>query len=194
MPQAQEADEVLVARAQRGDVAAFGSLVERYQDALFNGICRLVRQRQDAEDLAQEAFVKAHRGIVAFEGRSSFYTWLYSIAHNLVISYRRRTGSRRHLNPVSLQQSTDDDGRGFEVHDGAELPDASAERRELRIRIEEAIEQLDGDYRTVVVMRDIEGFDYQTIARLLGCPQGTIKSRLHRARLALREQLKDLVV
>jgi len=194
MPQAQEADEVLVARAQRGDLAAFGLLVERHQDALINGIYRMVGHREDAEDLAQEAFVKAYRGIKGFEGRSSLYTWLYSIAINLVISHRRKTGSRRHLNPVSLHESADEDGRGFDVQDGLERPEAAAERHELRERIEDAIDQLDDEYRRVVVMRDIEGFDYRTIARLLGCPQGTVKSRLHRARLALRDQLKDLVV
>jgi RNA polymerase sigma-70 factor (ECF subfamily) len=194
MPQAQEADEVLVARAQRGDAAAFGLLVRRYQDALFNGVYRMLGQREDAEDLAQEAFVKAHRGIGRFEGRSSFYTWLYSIARNLVISHRRKMGSRRHLNPLSIHEGSDNGGPSFDIHDKAERPGAAAERRELRLRIEGAIEQLDDDYRSVVVMRDIEGFDYRTIARLLGCPQGTVKSRLHRARLALREQLKDLVV
>jgi len=193
MAQAQEPEELLVARARRGDPAAFGVLVERHQDALFNGIHRMVRRREDAEDLAQEAFVKAYRAIGGFEGRSSLFTWLYSIAINLVISHRRKMGSKRRLNPVSLSEGSDDDGRGFEVEDSTERPDATVERYELRGQIEQAISQLEDDYRDVVVLRDIEGFDYETIAGLLGCPQGTVKSRLHRARLALREQLKDVV-
>jgi len=193
MPQAQEDDAILVAQAQRGDAGAFGRLVERYQDALFNGIYRMVSQREDAEDLAQEAFVKAFRGIASFEGRSSIYTWLYSIAINLVISFRRKTGSTRRLNPLPLHEGSDGSGWRLDVADDCEPPDGAAERRELRERIEQAIQDLDDDYRLVVVMRDIEGFDYDTIAELLGCPQGTVKSRLHRARVVLREQLKDLL-
>ncbi len=193
MPGLDEADGQLVAKAQRGDTAAFGSLVERYQDPLFNGVYRMVGQREEAEDLAQEAFVKAFRGIGRFEGRSSFYTWLYSIAFNLVISYRRKTGSARHLNPLSLNHGGGDDGPGLEAQDASEGPDAQAQRGETRQRIEAAIAELDAEHRAVIVMRDIEGFDYETIAEVLGCPQGTVKSRLHRARLALREMLKDLV-
>ncbi|MBM4042300.1 MAG: sigma-70 family RNA polymerase sigma factor [Planctomycetes bacterium] len=193
MAEVDAADELLVAQAQRGDAAAFGRLVERYQDALFNGVHRMVSQREDAEDLAQEAFVKAFRGIGAFEGRSSFYTWLYSIAYNVVVSHRRKVGSARHLNPLPLHEGAEGGGRGYEAEDDAERPDATVERAELHERLEVAIAGLEGDYREVVVMRDIEGFDYQAIAEVLGCPEGTVKSRLHRARQALREQLKDLL-
>jgi len=192
MPKAHADDELLVAQAQRGDVEAFGLLAERHQDGIFNGILRMVGQREDAEDLAQETFVKAFRGIASFEGRSSFYTWLYSIAIHLVISHRRKTGSSRHPAPLSLLD--DEDGAGFEAAGQTELPETAAQRHELQERIDQAIETLEGDYRRVIVMRDIEGFDYQTIARLLRCPQGTVKSRVHRARVALREQLKDLMV
>lgn len=193
MPEVDPADEALVAQAQRGDAAAFGLLVERHQDALFNSVSRMVSQRQDAEDLAQEAFVKAFRGIGQFEGRSSFFTWLYSIAFHLVISHRRRIGSARHLNPLSFHHGSDDDGGGIEPEDGSDGPGSDAERHETRERVERAIAELEDDYRAVIVMRDIEGFDYQAIADVLGCPQGTVKSRLHRARLALRDLLKDLL-
>ncbi len=193
MAEVDEADELLVAQARRGDAGAFGRLVERYQDALFNGVHRMVSQREDAEDLAQEAFVKAYRGIGAFEGRSSFYTWLYSIAYNVVVSHRRKVGSARHLNPVSLHEGSEDGGWGCEAEDDSERPDATVERSELHARLEGAIAGLEDDYREVIVMRDIEGFDYQAIAEVLGCPEGTVKSRLHRARQALREQLKDLL-
>ena len=174
MPQAHRADDDLVTKARRGDVAAFGDLVARHQDALFNGICRMVGQREDAEDLAQEVFLKAYRHIARFEGRSSFYTWLYSIAINVVISHRRKLGARRRKSTVSLDARDGD--RSFDVADDAATPDVASQH-----------------HRTIVVLRDIEGFDYEEIGKLLGCPQGTVKSRLHRARLALREQLKDLV-
>ena len=192
MPADPEGDDLLVAQAQRGDAEAFGRLVERHQDALFNGICRMVGQRQDAEDLAQEVFVKAFRNIARFEGRSAFYTWLYSIAVNAVISHRRKAGSRRRLAAVSYHAAGDDD-QAIDVADCSALPDVAAEHHELGDRIAQAIAQLDDEQRVVVVLRDIEGFDYETIGKMLGCPQGTVKSRLHRARLTLREQLKDLV-
>jgi len=190
MPQAHEADDDLVAKAQRGDAAAFGELVNRHQDAVFNGICRMVGQREDAEDLAQEVFVKAFRSIARFEGRSSFYTWVYSIAVNVVISHRRKLGARRHQSTFSLDGG---DGRPLDVADQTATPDVASQHHELGERIEQAIGQLDDEHRDIVVLRDIEGFDYETIGDMLGCPQGTVKSRLHRARLALREMLKDLV-
>jgi len=193
MAEVDEADELLVAQAQGGDATAFGRLVERYQDALFNGVRRMVSQREDAEDLAQEAFVKAFRGIGAFEGRSSFYTWLYSIAYNVVVSHRRKVGSARHLNPVSLHAGAGDGGHDYEAEDSSERPDAAVERGELHERLERTIAGLEDGHREVIVMRDVEGFDCQAIAEVLGCPAGTVKSRLHRARQALRDQLKDLL-
>lgn len=193
MPRAEEADELLVARAQRGDAAAFGTLVQRYQDALFNSVCRMVGHREDAEDLTQEALVKAFHGIGAFRGQSSFYTWLYAIAYNTVVSYRRKAGGAHHLNPLPLPDASGHEGRGHEAEDKGERPDAAAERRELLRRLEEAIASLQDEHRAIVVMRDVEGFDYREIAELLGCAQGTVKSRLHRARQALRELLQDLM-
>lgn len=192
MPQAHPPDEELVAQARRGDVAAFGELARRHQDALFNGICRMVGQREDAEDLAQEVLVKAYRHIARFEGRSSFYTWVYSIAVNVVISHRRKQSARRRQSTVSLDAIGGDD-RPLDVADNAATPDVVSQHHELGERIEQAIAQLDDDQRDIVVLRDIEGFSYEQIGDLLGLPQGTVKSRLHRARLALREQLEDLV-
>ncbi|MFW6108543.1 MAG: RNA polymerase sigma factor [bacterium] len=192
MPQAHPPDEELVAQARRGDDAAFGALVRRHQDGLFNGICRMVGRREDAEDLAQEVFVKAYRHIARFEGRSSFYTWVYSIAVNVVISHRRKQSTRRRQSTVSLDAIVGDDGP-FEVMDDAAGPDRVSQQHEVGERIEQAIAQLEDDQRDIVVLRDIEGFSYEEIGELLGLPQGTVKSRLHRARLALREQLEDLV-
>jgi len=175
-------------------VAAFGRLVERYQDALFNGIYRMVSRREDAEDLAQETFVRAFKAIASFKGRSSFYTWLYSIAINLVISHRRKNSTAAgRANPLSLDHLGNGDGRPLELPSRSEHPDEAAQRHEHHQRVHDAIARLAPDHRAVVVLRDIEGFDCQTVAELLGCPVGTVKSRLHRARLALREQLKDLL-
>jgi RNA polymerase sigma-70 factor (ECF subfamily) len=192
MPDETPSDETLVAQAQRGDRAAFGRLVERHQDALFGGISRMVRRREDAEDLAQEAFVKAFRNMARFQGRSSFYTWLFSIASNAVISHRRKMSARRRSDHVSLSERGDSEGQRDLTAPG-DPPEAAAQRAEMAERIEQAIAELDDEFRTVVVLRDIQEFDYQTMAHILDCPKGTVKSRLHRARLALREKLKDLV-
>jgi len=192
MPEARENDELLVARAQRGDSAAFGQLVERYQDAIYNGISRMVARREDVEDLAQEVFLKAYRGIARFDGRSALYTWLYSIAINTVISHRRKVGARANVGPMPGHDD-EDEGGTFELADEADPPDAIAEQRELRAMVERAIDRIDPEYRVALVLRDVEGFDYETIADLLGVPQGTVKSRIHRARSALREQFKDAV-
>ncbi len=194
MPTGQESENALVRRARRGDVAAFGKLVEQYQDALFNGIYRMVSRREDAEDLAQETFVRAFKAMPGFKERSSFYTWLYSIAVNLVISHRRKSATAAgRANPVSLDHLGEENGRPLDLDGQAERPDEIAQRHEHHRRVHEAIARLAPDHRAVVVLRDIEGFDCQTVAELLGCPVGTVKSRLHRARLALREQLKDLL-
>ena len=194
MPTGQESEEALVARARGGDVAAFGQLVERYQDALFNGIYRMVSRREDAEDIAQETFVRAFRAIKRFQARSSLYTWLYSIAVNLVISHRRKASTAAgRANPLSLQQLHDAEGRPRELDGHTERPDEAAERHERHERVHEAIARLEPDHRAVLVLRDIEGFDCRTVAEVLGCPVGTVKSRLHRARLALKKHLKDLL-
>ncbi len=192
MPDETPSDEHLVAQAQRGDRAAFGRLVARHQDALFGGISRMVRRREDAEDLAQEVFVKAFRNIARFQGRSSFYTWLFSIASNAVISHRRKMSARRRSDHVSLSEPGENKGQR-DLTDPGDPPEAAAQRAEMAEQIEQAIAELDDDFRTVVVLRDIQEFDYQTMADILDCPKGTVKSRLHRARLALREKLKDLL-
>jgi RNA polymerase sigma-70 factor (ECF subfamily) len=109
------------------------------------------------------------------------------------VSHRRKTGSARHVNPLPLRDAPEGEGRGYEAEDRSPRPEAAAEQRELHERLERAIAGLDAEHREIIVMRDIEGFDYQAIAGVLGCPAGTVKSRLHRARQALRDQLKDLL-
>jgi RNA polymerase sigma-70 factor (ECF subfamily) len=175
---------------------AFGSLVAKYQDRVVNVIFRLCGRWADAEELAQETFLKALERISQFRGSSGFYTWLFRIAVNLTISSRRRAGR------IAFRSLT-----GPEEFDGAQShamtsalaerreagPVAAAQRADVQRRVAEALESLDDEFRLVVILRDIEEMDYGQISQVLDLPTGTVKSRLHRARSLLRERLSDLV-
>ncbi len=189
-------DAALVERARIGDMQAFGALVAKYQDRVFNMVYRMCRRREDAEELAQEAFLKALEKISQFRGQSRFYTWLFRIAVNLVLSHRRKSGR---IKFHSL--SGGDDSEGSQA---ANLAASIAERREAspsaramsvetRQRVLAAMEALDDEMRLVVILRDSEDMDYAQIAEVLSIPLGTVRSRLHRARCELKEQLADLM-
>jgi RNA polymerase sigma-70 factor (ECF subfamily) len=193
----------LLRKAQTGDRGAYGRLVALYQDRLFNAILRMVGDYDEAAELAQETFTRGLDKIDGFRGEASPYTWLFRIATNLSISRLRKVQRRRTFSldsPVGSPNGTR--GRGAaDAEDqasslvgrmaGAEpTPHEQAERHERNGKVLEALGRLDAEYRAVLVMRDIEGFDYQQMADVLGLPLGTLKSRLFRARLALRDELK----
>ena len=189
-------DAALVERVVRGDVQAFGSLVAKYQHRVYNLVLRMCGRPADAEELTQDAFVKALERIGQFKGRSEFYTWLFRIAVNLVISHRRR-GQR-----VRFQSLTyDDEGRESQAD---ALTAAMADRRnpaphaapmaaETREMVLRALEELDDEFRLVVVLCDMEEMNYARAADVLDVPVGTLKSRLHRARCVLRQKLAGLM-
>ena len=188
----QEPDARLIARSQNGEVEAFGELVEAYQDRIYHTILRLVGQREEASDLAQETFLKAFRALASFRGESRFYTWLCRIAINTAISARRKVAL--HGKPISLQ-AADGDGGGQASFDPPARdgdPTEALGRKEATGRVRAAIAALDEPYRLVVVLKDLEERSHEEIAGILGIPVGTVKSRLHRARLELKERLKDL--
>jgi RNA polymerase sigma-70 factor (ECF subfamily) len=188
-------DAALVEQCRRGDMQAFGSLVAKYQDRIFNMIYRMCGRRADAEELAQEAFLKALERITQFRGQSQFYTWLFRIAANLTISHRRRGGRVRFQSlsgPEEFEQNQADALTAAMAHRRNPAPDAAAVAAETNRRVMEALEELDDEFRLVVVLCDIEEMDYARIAQVLGVPVGTVKSRLHRARCMLREKLADL--
>jgi len=189
-------DAALVAACQNGQMHAFGSLVAKYQDRLYNTIYRMCGNHDDAAELCQEAFVKAFEKIPGFRGQSQFYTWLFRIGVNLTLSLRRRAGRIR----FSSLSSDPDLGAGQAAALTAEAagrrgsdPARRAADAELHRHVLAAIDALDDEYRTVVVLRDIEDMDYEQIAAVLAVPMGTVKSRLHRARSILRERLADIV-
>jgi RNA polymerase sigma-70 factor (ECF subfamily) len=189
---AQMDDLRCVADTRKGRTEAFGEIVRRHQDRLFNTIYRLMGDYQEAKDLTQQAFLKAYMSLERFRGSSSFYTWLYRIGVNVALDARKKRARSPDLIGDSLAAGADDDGRGG-PSSAADDPAESALSREREAAVTKAIASLDELHRGVLVLRDIEGMDYDEIADVLSCPRGTVKSRLHRARLVLREKLKDLM-
>lgn len=179
-------DAQLIDETLAGDRAAYGQLVQRYQGRLFNTLLQVVGSREEAEDVCQEAFVQAFIKLETFGGRSAFYTWLYRIAFNLSVSRRRRKRAE-----VSIDQHRERTGE--EPQDVGEGPTEQLLRHEQVRQVRTAIESLDEDFRAILVLREMEGCCYETIADILELPLGTVRSRLHRARLHLRDQLQDIL-
>jgi RNA polymerase sigma-70 factor (ECF subfamily) len=190
-PIAQQAQR-LMRQAQLGDRIAFGKIVTLYQDRLYNATLRLVGDFDEARELTQEAFTRALVDIEKFRGDSQPYTWLFRIAVNLSISHLRKVQRHR---VFSLDSNGSAGGRreGSPVDRMASAEPQPLENMEKQERDEQvlaALGRLDSEYRAVLVMWDIEGFDYEQMAQVLELPLGTLKSRLFRARLALRDELK----
>lgn len=176
-------DAVLVRQCLRGDLTAFEPLVAKYQDRIYNLCWRLCGDRHVAEDLTQDAFLKAFESLETFRGASGFYTWLYRIAANLSLSHRR--SERRQMNVGTGTEWSDMPNQAARLHRGGDeadgQPEVAAQRDEVRRLVWQAIQELDDEHRAVVVLRDMEGLDYAEIAEVLQMPTGTVKSRLHRA-------------
>ena len=189
----------LLRRAQAGDRAAFGQIVQHFQDRLYNTILRIVGEPEEARELTQETFTKALAGLQDFRGDASAYTWLFRIGVNLAISQLRKVQRRRTFSlDARLSNGRHDDDQASSLLDRmaetrGEAPDEVLLRKERQEKVIEALGRLDAEYRAVLVMRDIEGFDYQQMADVLGLNLGTLKSRLFRARLAMRDELKEFL-
>ena len=175
-------DSQWIQAARRGDAAAFGQLVRQYQDRLANALLYVCGSHDEAEDVAQEAFVQAYVKLATFAGDSAFYTWLYRIAMNAAISRRRRRRDEE-----SVEENREHSGR--EPHDGAEQAEERLLREERAVLVRRALSRLSDEHRAILVLREVEGCDYDQIAAVLDVPVGTVRSRLHRARLQLKEQL-----
>ncbi len=197
---AANAEADLLRRAQFGDRAAFGQIVVRFQDRLYNSILRMVGDLEEARDLTQETFTRALIKIESFRGESGAYTWLFRIGVNLAISKLRKEQKHRMFSldhpsggNGSARQGDEDQASSLvdRLAQPREISPAEAtEKRETSEQVLAALGRLDAEYRAVLIMRDVEGFDYQQMAEVLGLPLGTLKSRLFRARLALRDELK----
>jgi RNA polymerase sigma-70 factor (ECF subfamily) len=186
----EASDLVLVERVQRGEAGAFDYLVVRYRHKVLKLIMRYVRDPVEAEDVAQEAFLKAYRALPSFRGDSAFYTWLYRIAintaKNALVSSRRR--------PVDYDLDLQDP----EQYDmqarlkDAETPEGLLLTDEIRDTVNSAIEHLPEDLRTAIVLRELEGMSYEEIAAAMDCPVGTVRSRIFRAREAIDKRLRPI--
>ena len=184
-------DAELLARVAGGDAGAFGPIVERYQDRLYNAVYRLVGSHEDARDLVQDSFVKAFEHLDGFHGTSSLYTWLFRIAVNTSLSHRRK---RKWVQAPALGSSDGDEASVADPPDPSSPdPAGAALAAEKEAIVQRALSSLDDEHRTVIVLRDIQHCDYHEIGEILDLPPGTVKSRLHRARLMLREKLEPLL-
>ena len=186
-----DSDQQLVERVQAGDKAAFDLLVRKYQHRVLKLVSRFVSDAAEAEDVAQEAFLKAYRALASFRRDSAFYTWLYRIAintaKNALVSNRRR--------PVDFDldlQDPEQYDRHARLKEG-DTPEGVLLTEEIRSVVEKAMEQLPEDLRTAIVLRELEGLSYEEIAEAMDCPVGTVRSRIFRAREAIDKKLKPLL-
>jgi len=183
---AQQFDKQLIDRALDGEQAAFGQLVTKYQDRLYNTLVHVVGSADTAYDVVQDAFVQAYLKLETFERASGFYTWLYRIAVNLAISRRRREKPTASIDQVR-------EASGQEPLDHNDPPEARIEQAERAGQVQAALAALSEEHRTILVLREVDGCAYEQIAEILDLPIGTIRSRLYRARLQLRDQLQGLL-
>jgi RNA polymerase sigma-70 factor, ECF subfamily len=188
---ADVSDLSLVRRVQRGDKGAFDALVLKYQHKLVKLVMRYVRNPAEAEDIAQEAFIKAYRALPQFRGDSAFYTWLYRIAintaKNAVVS-RDRSPIEYDLDRNNTDESYDMQGRMKDP----ETPEGLVLTDEIRSTVNAAIDSLPEDLRTAIVLRELEGLSYEEIAATMDCPVGTVRSRIFRAREAIDRRLREV--
>ncbi|MES2604610.1 MAG: RNA polymerase sigma factor RpoE [Pseudomonadota bacterium] len=187
----KETDEQLVERVFNGEMQAFDLLVLRYQHRLLGLIGRLVRDPHEAEDIAQETFIKAYRALGNFRGESAFYTWLYRIAINTANNYLVSRGRR----PPDTDLDIDDEE---EIEAQVALadndnPEANHQRDELKRAIDQAIADLPEDLRTAFSLREFSGLSYEEITEIMDCPVGTVRSRIFRAREAIDSKIRHLL-
>jgi len=180
-------DDELVRRAQAGNDAAFEELVRRYERKVYSITYRMMGNQEDASEALQDTFLRAYRFLNKFEFKSSFYTWLYRIATNTSLTKLRK---RKSPPMVSLDEPAGDDGdMPLEIPDYKYSPEKMMKQRELSRALQDAVEGLAPDYRSVVVLRDLEGLSNEEVSKILNLTVPAVKSRLHRGRLALREKL-----
>lgn len=187
----QESDKQLVARVQKGDKRAFDLLVLKYQHKIFGLISRYIRDADEIQDVAQEAFIKAYRALPKFRGDSAFYTWLYRIAINTAKNHLVSRGRRPPARDIDI-----DDAEYYEAASSLrdiENPENVLYGQELKAVVEKAIETLPEDLRAAVTLREFDGLSYEDIADVMECPVGTVRSRIFRAREAIDKQVQGQI-
>ncbi len=192
LPMGPDASDLgLVRRVQRGERGAYDLLVLKYQHKVVKLVMRYLRDPADAEDVAQEAFIKAYRALPQFRGDSAFYTWLYRIAINTA----KNALAARDRNPVTYDldlQGNDESSDVVARLKDPETPEGLALTEEIRTTVNAAISELPEDLRTAIVLRELEGMSYEEIAESMECPVGTVRSRIFRAREAIDRRLREV--
>ncbi len=188
----KDADFILVQRVQQGDVAAFDELMVKYRERIYSVIYNLTSNREDASDLAQEAFIKAFQSIGRFQGKSSFFTWLYRISVNTTLTHLKKNRLKRFLSfeNVSEEVNSSDTLEFLSDKTSTEKPVLV---KELQHKLNEALQTLSVKHRTVIVLFEIDNLSHQEIADITDCSIGTVRSRLHYAKQQLQAELKDLL-
>lgn len=182
-------DQELITECLAGDGDAFGRLVVRYQNRLYNTLVGVLGSAEDARDVAQDAFVHAFQKLGTFRGQSAFYSWLFRIAVNAAVSQKRK--KRRTVTSIDAARET----AGLEPVDPHpdSHPSRSLELTERQALVRQGLAQLSEEFRTVLVLKEIEGMKYDEIAEMIDCPIGTVRSRIHRARIELKQKLEVLL-
>lgn len=183
-------EQELVERAKKGDETAFEVLVTDNEKRIYNLCRRLTGNPEDAAELTQEAFLNAWRGLGRFQGESSFSTWLYRLASNACIDFLRKEKRRQNLS-MTVSLDDEEEARQVELPDERYAPERELERTEVRQAVAAGLERLTPEHRQVLVMREINGLSYAEIGAVLGLEEGTVKSRIARARNALRKVLTE---
>lgn len=188
----REIDLQLVERVREGDKQAFGLLVEKYRRKLLRLLSRMVRDPDEMEDIAQETFIKAYRALPQFRGEAAFYTWLYRIAVNTA---KNHLAARGKAMPTVSAQAMDDDDEPDErlVAQDISTPESELLSKQVAIAVNEAVEALPEELRQAITLREIEGMSYEEIADYMGCPIGTVRSRIFRAREAIAVKLRPIL-
>ncbi len=188
---APETDQQLVKRVQKGDKRAFDLLVLKYQHKMVSVVGRYINDSHEVYDVVQEAFIKAYRALGNFRGDSQFYTWLYRIAINTAKNYLVSRGRRPPASDVDVEDA--EYYSGSDLLKDVDTPESNLFRDELKAEVDAAIRELPEDLRTAVTLREMEGLSYEEIADVMGCPVGTVRSRIFRARDAIDKRIAPLI-
>ncbi|HNO76258.1 RNA polymerase sigma factor RpoE [Nitrosomonas mobilis] len=189
----REVDQQLVERVQRGDKHAFDLLVIKYQRRLARLLSQFIRDQAEVEDIAQETFIKAYRALPSFRGDSAFYTWLYRIGINTAKNFLVSQGRKA---PTTVNSFDNEDAENFEGADALRemnTPESELMGKQVAQTVNQSLDSLPEELRTAIILREIEGLGYEEIANIMGCPIGTVRSRIFRAREAVAEKLRPLL-
>lgn len=188
----KDEDFALVQRVQAGDKKAFNLLVSKYHRRVGRLLARMLKNQEDIEEVVQDSFIKAYRAIATFRGDSAFYTWIYRIAINAAKNLLVQQG-RRPSTPNELSEGEDETFEYQHALSTIDTPESLIQTKQIGGAVNEAIEALPDDLRAAILMREIEGLSYEEIAQSMGCPVGTVRSRIFRAREAVAAHIKPLL-